>query len=165
MNIFFTFRIFNNFRLPWKQSFPWNFSLCWIYFLLFRISEQRRLPWKEKNCPEIFHFIEYTFYIQEFWTTCVWPEKQRGPWIQSTEYIFYIIKDFEQLPLALKNRVALKIFTVFKYFLSFRIFGQLALALKTEFAIKFFKPPPPPTPRLVRLRVQLPVTFQEDDSI
>jgi len=39
-------------------------------------------------------------------------------------------------------------FTVFKYFLSFRIFEQLVLALKTEFALKFFKPgeaaaPPP----------------------
>jgi len=47
---------------------------------------------------------------------------------------------FEQLTLALTNRVALKFFTALKYFLSFRIFGQLALGLKTEFALKFFKP-------------------------
>jgi len=50
--------------------------------------------------------------------------------------------------LALKNRVALKIFTVLKHFLSFRISEQLALALKTEFALKIFKtrgrPPPKP---------------------
>ena len=45
-NVLFTFRICNNFRLTCKQSFPWNFSLYWIYFLLFRIFEQRRLPWK-----------------------------------------------------------------------------------------------------------------------
>jgi len=90
VNILFTFRIFNNFRLPWKQSFPWNFSPYWIYFLLFRIFEQRRLPWKKKqSCPEIFHCIEYTSHIQEFWATCVCPEKQRGPWIHSTEYFFY----------------------------------------------------------------------------
>jgi len=36
---------------------------------------------------------------------------------------------FEQLALALKNRVALEFFTVLKYF-----------SLKTEFALKFFKP-------------------------
>jgi len=66
--------------------------------------------------------------------------------------MFFIIQDFEQLSLALKNRVALEFFTVLKYFLSFRIFEQLALALKTEFALKFFKPggaagPPDPPPR------------------
>jgi len=42
--------------------------------------------------------------------------------------------------LALKIRVALKSFTVLKYFLSFWILEQLSLALKTEFALKFFKP-------------------------
>jgi len=42
---------------------------------------------------------------------------------------------FEQLMLALKNRVALKFFTVLKYLLSFRIFEKLTLALKTEFAL------------------------------
>ena len=36
--------------------------------------------------------------------------------------------------------LALKFFTVLKYFLSFRIFEQLALALKTEFALKRLKP-------------------------
>jgi len=68
------------------------------------------------------------------------------------DYIFFLsLRISEQLPLALKNIVALKFFTVLKYFLSFRIFEQLALALKKEFALKFFKPwgcrlPPPPTP-------------------
>jgi len=52
---------------------------------------------------------------------------------------FLLFRIFEQLALSLKNRVALKIFTVLKYFLAFRIFEQLALALKTEFALKFFK--------------------------
>jgi len=47
---------------------------------------------------------------------------------------FLSFRIFEQLALALKNRVALKFFTVLKYFLSFRIFEQLALALKTVFA-------------------------------
>jgi len=50
---------------------------------------------------------------------------------------------FEQLALALKSRVALKIFTVLKCILSFRIFEQVALALKTEFSL-----PPPRPPAL-----------------
>jgi len=45
----------------------------------------------------------------------------------------------------------LEFLTVFKYFLSFRIFEQVELALKTELALKFFKPVGEGTPRLVRL--------------
>jgi len=53
--------------------------------------------------------------------------------------IFFIIQDFEQLALALKNRVALEFFTALKYVLSFRIFEQLlALALKKRYALKIF---------------------------
>jgi len=54
---------------------------------------------------------------------------------------FLSFRIFEQLALALKNRVALKFVTVwnmyFIYFLSFRIFEQLALALKNRVALKF----------------------------
>jgi len=61
---------------------------------------------------------------------------------------FLLFRIFEQLALALKYRVALKMFTVFKYLLSFRIFEQLVLALKTEFTLKIFnsggRPPPRP---------------------
>jgi len=48
-----------------------------------------------------------------------------------TEYIF-TFRIFEQLPLALKNRVALKFLSVLKYYLSYKIFQQLALALKNK---------------------------------
>jgi len=64
---------------------------------------------------------------------------------------FLLFKIFEQLALALKNRVALEFFTVLKYILIFRIFEELAVALKTEFALKFFKPGGEAAPRLVRL--------------
>ena len=65
---------------------------------------------------------------------------------------FLLFKIFEQLALALKNRVALEFFTVLKYILLFRIFEELADALKTEFSLKFFKPGGAPAPpRLVRL--------------
>ena len=33
--------------------------------------------------------MEYTFYIQDFWTTCACPEKQRVPWIHYIECVFY----------------------------------------------------------------------------
>jgi len=44
---------------------------------------------------------------------------------------------FEQLALALKNRVALEIFTVLKYIISCRIFEQLAFALKNRVSLEF----------------------------
>jgi len=53
------------------------------------------------------------------------------------EYILFIIQNFEQLALALKNEFALEFFTVLNYFLSFRIIEQLALALKIELALNF----------------------------
>jgi len=60
--------------------------------------------------PEIFHSIEYTFYIQ----------------------------GFKQLGLALKNRVCPEFIVLNIHLLSFRIFEQLALALKNRVALKFF---------------------------
>ena len=112
VNILFTFRIFNNFRMPWKQSFPWNFLLYWIYFLLFRIFEQRPLPWKNRV-------------VQKFSTVL---------------NILFTFRSFEQLAFALKNKGGPEFTVLNMYFLLFRIFEQLALALKTEFALKFFKP-------------------------
>ena len=55
-------------------------------------------------------------------------------WRPVTDFLLF---RFLKNCLALKNRVALKLFTVLKYFLSFRTFEQLVLALKTEFALKF----------------------------
>jgi len=56
----------------------------------------------------------------------------------------------------------LEFLTVFKYYLSFRIFEQVALALKTELALKFFKPagdglaasPNTPSPTPVDIEIQ-----------
>jgi len=48
---------------------------------------------------------------------------------------FLSFRIFEQLALALKNRVVLKFINVLEYFLSFRSFEQLTLAVKTEFAL------------------------------
>jgi len=53
--------------------------------------------------------------------------------------MLFTFRIFEQLALALKNRVCPQFTVLNMYFLSFRIFEQLALALKTEVALKFFK--------------------------
>jgi len=58
---------------------------------------------------------------------------------------------FEQLALELKHRVALKIFTVLKYFLSFRNFEQLELALIFSSLWAAAAIPPPRTPMLLSL--------------
>jgi len=197
LNILFTFRMFNNLRLPWKQSFLWNFSLYLIYFLPFRIFEQLCACPEKQSCPGIFQCIEYTFYIQEFWATCMrlpwktegalnsqywlyifyhsgflsnlrfpcktelpwnfslyWnifyhseflsnlrlPWKTELPWYFSLYLNMYFLsfRIFEQLALALKKRVAQKLFAVWNILFTFWIFEQLALALKNQFAQKFF---------------------------
>ena len=67
------------------------------------------------------------------------------------EHNFYI-QNVEQLALALKNRVALKFFTVLNILFTFRSFEQLALALKNRVCPEIFQAreggsPPDPPPR------------------
>ena len=148
-NILFTFRICNNFRLTWKQSFPWNFSLYWIYFLLFRIFEQRRLPWKKQGCPEIFTVFDilftlrifeqlalalknrvalnsqywiYIFYYSGFWATCACLEKQSFPGIFHCNETFFIIQDVWATRACPEKQSCPAIFTVLNILLTFRIF-------------------------------------------
>jgi len=71
-----------------------------------------------------------------FWipnSFCIFHDYGRGgtPFLASPDgpSLFFIIQIFEQL-FSLKNRVALKLSTVLKYFLSFRTFEQLVLNLK-----------------------------------
>ena len=103
VDILFIFRIFNNLRLPWKQSFSWNFSLYWIYFYYSGFLSNCPRPEKQ-SCPEIFHCIEYTFCIQESWATCAFPEKQRVPWNFWLYWnIFYHSEFLSNLPLPWKT--------------------------------------------------------------
>jgi len=58
------------------------------------------------------------------------------PWRHVTDFF---IQKFEQLALALKNRVCPELYHCVEIFFTIhRIFEQLALALKTEFALKIF---------------------------
>jgi len=160
--------VFNNLRLPWKPSFPWNFSLHWIYFLPFRISEQLCACLENRVALEFFTVLNIHFTFRSFeQLACACPEKQRVPWIHSTDYIFFIIQEiwvirtcpektelprnfslyglyhfthwiFEQLVLSQKNR-GFPEFTVPNiYCLLFRSFEQPALSLKNKAALEFF---------------------------
>ena len=113
---------------------------------------------EKQSCPDIFHCIEQVFFIiQKFWVACACPEKQRVPCNFSLYGIYFLhsgvlsnmhalalifftvlnmlflsFRIFEQLALALKNRVAQKVFAVWNILFTFRIFEQLALALKNR---------------------------------
>jgi len=78
---------------PEKTELPWKFSLYWIYFVHAGFLTTCACP--EQSWPVIFHCIEYTFYMQEFWATCIrLPWKTEGaPNSQYWLYIF-IIQDF-----------------------------------------------------------------------
>ena len=123
---------------PEKQSFPWNFALYWLYtFYHSGFLSNLRLPWKTDLTWNSSLYWNI-FIIQDFWATCACPEKQSVPWIHLLNAYFSSLRIFEQLALALKNRVALKIFRCFEIFFVIQDFEQLALVLKTKFAPKFF---------------------------
>jgi len=69
---------------------------------------------ENRVCPKNLHCIEIFFIFQDFWATCACPEKQSA-WIHCIEYIFFVIQNFEQLALALKNRVCPEIFYSIEY--------------------------------------------------
>ena len=108
---FLPFRIFEQLALALKKRVAIN-SPYWIYFLPFRIFEQLALAVKNRVCLEIFHCIEYTFYIQDFWSTCDCPEKQSVPWNFSRATC--------DCP---ENRVALEFFTVLNILFTIQDFG------------------------------------------
>ena len=93
----------------------------WFYSI--QIFEQLSCPEKQ-SCSETFHCVEIFFIFQHYWATSACPEKQTVPWILCIEYIFLIliIQNFEQLALALKNRVCPEIFHCIEIFFIFQDF-------------------------------------------
>jgi len=179
-------RPFQSLRLPWKTEFALKFfTVLNVSFTIQDLWATSRLPWKTEFALKIFTLLNIFFAIQDCWTTL------RLPWSRCIKYtfciqdcwatlalknrafpeifhsigIFFSFRIFEQLALALKNRVwpefavlkytfyiqdcwatlalknraFLEIFHSIGIFFSFRIFEQLALALKTQFVLKFFK--------------------------
>ena len=103
--------------LALKTEFPWNFSLHWIYFLLFRIFEQLALALKNRVARKFFTVLNILLTLGLLRNLCL-------PWKTEGALEFFIVLNmyflsfriFEQLALALKNRAALEFFTVLKYF-------------------------------------------------
>ena len=133
LNILFTFRIFNNLRLPWKQSFPWNFSLYWNIIYHSGFLSNFALALKNRVALEFFTVFHMCLYHSGFLSD------SRLPW--KTEFalklftvlnILFTFRSFEQLTLALKKRGCPEFTVLNMYCLLFRIFGQLALALKKQ---------------------------------
>ena len=90
---------------------------------------------------------------RDFWETCACPEKQSVPWIHCVEDrpIFFIIQNFEQLPLAVKNRVCPKIFYCIEIFFIMQDFWASCACPENRACPEFSKPGDrPPTLRLVR---------------
>ena len=88
-------KFFHSSRFLTTCAYPENrvvlefFTVLNILFT-FRIFEQLALALKTEFALEIFHCIEYTFYIQDFWATWACPEKQSCPGIfHCIECIFY----------------------------------------------------------------------------
>ena len=137
-NMVFTSRIFEQLVLALKTRVCPEFTVLNVFFIL-QNFEQPALALKNRVCPENCHCIEYSFQIQDFWATCACPEKQSVPWIHCIEfeYTFLSFRISNNLRLPWKTEFALKIFTVWKYFLPFMVFEQHELALKTEFALNF----------------------------
>ena len=80
LNILFTFLVFEQLSLHLTNRVCPDFSLYWISFLHSGVMSNFALALKNRVCPEFFHSIKYIFYIQDFWATCAWPEKQSVTW-------------------------------------------------------------------------------------
>jgi len=84
---------------------------------------------EKQGSPGIFHYIEYTFYIQEFWATCMYlPWKTEGAlnsqyWL----YIFYI-QDFWANCACPEKQSCPEMFRCMEYTFTYRIFEQFACA-------------------------------------
>jgi len=135
---FLLFRIFKQLALALKHRVALEFFTVLKYFLSFRIFEQLPLALKNRVCPGFSHCMEHTFYIQNFEQVALAPKNRVA--LELSLYwicIFLSFRIFEQLALALKNRVTLKFFTVWNILFTFRSFELFALALKSRGCPKF----------------------------
>jgi len=95
---------------PCNQSWLWSrlqttlaqiarIAPKWIYTVLdifspFTIFEPLALALQKQSCPEIFHCVEYTFYIQDIWATLCLPWKTKLPRNFSLYWIYILHSGF-----------------------------------------------------------------------
>jgi len=87
---------------------------------------------KKRSYPEIFYCIEYTFTFWSFEQLPLALKNRGGPEFTVLNIYFALCRVFEQLALALE------FFTVLNYFLSFRILATGACPEKNRVALKIF---------------------------
>jgi len=122
---FFPFtRFLSKFALALRNSLPRNFSLHWTYFLHSGFLSNLRLPWKTECALNSLYLI----------------------------YIF-IIQNFEQHALALKNTVCPVIFNCVEIFFIFQDFWANCACPENRVCPEFFKLGGAAAPRLVRHRL------------
>jgi len=94
---------------------------------------------KNSVYPEIFHCIEYTFYIQDFWAICACPYKESVPGNFSLYWIYFLHSGvLSHLHLPWKQSVTWNILLYWKYYSTSGFLSNLRLRWKTECALKFF---------------------------
>ena len=108
-----------------------------MYFLSFRILNNLHLPWKKEFALKIFTPLNIVFTFRTFEQLDLALKNRVCPEFTVLNTYFYHSEYWTNLRLHWKTEFARKFFTVLKYFLSFSIFEQLDLALKTEFALNF----------------------------
>jgi len=115
--------------------------ICTVFkiFSPFTIFEQLALALKNQSCPEIFHCVEYTFCIQNFWATCACPEEQLH-WNFSLYWImcnFYHSGLLSNLRLPWKTELPWKFSPYWNIFYSSGFLSNSRLPWKTELPWNF----------------------------
>jgi len=96
------------------------------------------LPWKNRVALKNFTVLDILFTFRIFNNLCC-PENRVSPEIlHCIKYFFYHSGFLSNFVLSLKNRGCPEFTVLIIYFLSFRIFEQLALALKNRVALIYF---------------------------
>jgi len=110
LNILFTLKIFEQLALSLKNRVCPEFTVMNTFFTIHDFWATLCLPWKTefRVCSEIFHWIVYTFYIQNILATCACPETQSVPWSHCIQYIFYHSGFFSNLRLPWKESLPWK---------------------------------------------------------
>jgi len=154
--------VWATFDCPEKQSVLWIHCIeCTFHHSEFWTT----CPCPENRvCPENFHCIEYSFTFRIF-EQLVLALKNSVPWIHCIEYIFFIIQNFEQPALALKNRICPEIFHCIEIFFMFQDFWATCACPENRVCPEFFKPgggrPPPPRTPLCIFMVSIPTQWIE----
>ena len=91
-----------------------------------------------KELPSLPPSPSLTFHHSDFFTTFLPCKAEFSLKFFTVLKIVFTFRVFEQLVLALKNRVCPEFTVLNIYFLSFRILNNLRLPWKTEFALPFF---------------------------